>query len=307
MEDRATVSNAMAEHTEDIHPIRSRRSISTQLLLTVNGICVMLLLLFVVHDNRQETERRLNDKRIVLQEEAVIIQIAVRDIQHHGTAWQQSLIDRVCARMEDTHSPGHHIAVRVGDQVLQAHSPAREGLDLLHIVEAAAETPDRHGRFMNRDLIVGTSRDNDLSVYVSEFVDDVHDKVIRDSLRRLGGSLALAVIAAVIVNIVLLQIVTRPLNHMIGLVKQIGSGNFGQQIDGFRSRELSILAQAINQMSESLKIGDQQQRMQMAKARRIQQNLLPENPVLTDATFASWRASGRHCLQHANAETPNAE
>ena len=286
MEDRTTESNALSEDGNDVPSIRSRRSISTQLLLTVNGICVVLLLLFVVHDYRRETRRRLDDKRIALQEEAAIIQIAVRDIQHHGTAGLQRLIDRACAHMEDTHSPGHHIAVRIGDQVLQAHSPPREGLDLLQTVEAAAETPNRHGRFMNRDLIVGTSRDNDLSVYVSEFVDDVQDDVVRDSLRRLGGSLALAVIAAIIVNIVLLQIVTRPLNRMIGLVEQVGSGNFGQQLDGFRSRELSFLSQAINRMSESLKIGHRQQQMQMAKARRIQQNLLPENPVLTDATFA---------------------
>lgn len=285
MDDHSTEAHPSSEHGNEIPPTNSRRSISTQLLLRVNGICLILLLLFVVHDYLQETKRQLNDKRIALQEEALIIQIAVRDIQHHGNAGLQSFLDRTCARMEASHSPGHHIVVRFGDQLLQAHSHQQESDELLQAIETAAANPKRHGRFEDRDLIVGDSRDNNLSVYVSEFVDDVHAQVVRDSLRRLGGSLLLGIIAAIIVNLVLLRIVTRPLNRLIGIVEQVGSGNFGQQINGFRSRELSYLSRAINRMSRSLEVIDQQQRTKMEKAQRIQQHLLPENPVLTNATF----------------------
>lgn len=286
MNDRSTEDQSTSDHGNEIPSTNSRRSISTQLLLTVNGICLILLLLFVVHDYRQETKRQLNDKRIALQEEALIIQIAVRDIQHHGNAGLQSFLDRTCARMEETHSPGHHIIVRFGDQLLQAHSHHQESDEILQSIEAAAADPKRLGRFEDRDLVVGDSRDDNLSVYVSEFVDDVHAQVVQDSLRRLGGSLLLGIIAAIIVNLVLLRIVTRPLNRLIGIVEQVGSGNFGQQVNGFRSRELSYLSRAINRMSRSLEVSDQQQRTKMEKARRIQQNLLPENPILTGATFA---------------------
>ena len=286
MADRSTATYPNSAPGSEILSTNSRRSISTQLLLAVNGICLLLLLLFVVHDYQEETKRRLNDKRIALQEEALIIQIAMRDIQHHGKFGLQSFLDRTCSRMEDTHSPGHHIVVRLGDQLLQAHSHHQESDEILQSIESAAADPGRLGRFEGRDLIVGNSRDDNLSVYVSEFIDDVHAQVVRDSLRRLGGSLLLGIIAAIIVNIVLLRIVTRPLNRLIGIVEQVGNGNFGQQVNGFRSRELCYLSRAINRMSRSLEVSDQQQRVKMDKARRIQQNLLPEDPKLACANFA---------------------
>jgi sigma-B regulation protein RsbU (phosphoserine phosphatase) len=266
--------------------IQRRPSIAMQLLIAVNGICVVLLLLFVAYDYQQALRQRLSEKQISLQEEAMIMLSAVRDIEHHGVDSLQRFIDSVCLGMEDAHSLGHHIVVRSRDHVLQAQSHHRAGDEMLRSVESAAEHAGHRGQFQGRELIVGVARHDKLAVYVSEYIDNVRAEVIRNSLRRLGGSLALGILAAIIVNIVLLRIVVRPLERLIGIVNEVSNGQFGKQVNGFRSRELSYLSLAINRMSQSLEDSDRQRRTQLAKARRIQRNLLPESPDMAGASFA---------------------
>lgn len=264
----------------------SRHSITFQLLLAVNGICFFLLLVFVAHDYRKEFKRRLGDKRVALSEEASIVLVGAKHLQRHGEQALQRFVDRACASMEEAHSPGHHIVVKVANSSLQATSHARHSVGMLHALETAAVTPKRIGRFEQRELIVGTASQDDLTVYVSEFIDDVESQILRDSLRRLGGSIVLAVIAAVIVNYTLVRIVSRPLDRLVGLVDDIGRGTYGGETNGFRSRELSHLSQAVNRMSHTLQKNEHQRRAQLSKARRIQQNLLPESPQLAGAALA---------------------
>ncbi|MCA9076953.1 MAG: SpoIIE family protein phosphatase [Planctomycetaceae bacterium] len=279
-------SDSQDDSESEISFGKSHWSIGKQLLLAVNGVCIGLVLVFHVYDYQKELKRRLDDKRIALHDEAVTTQEAVRELQHHGRDALQKYIDRVCARMEEGRSPGHHIAVRIGDDVLQARAHERQSHAMLEALEQAAGTSNRLGHVMDRDFVVGTSQDFDLSVYVSEYVDSVQHQAARDSLRRFGGSATLGLLAAVIVNFVLLRIVVRPLERLVSVVEQIGEGHFGKQANGFRSLELSYLSAAINRMSQSLADSDRNRRTQMAKARRIQQNLLPRSTALTGATFA---------------------
>lgn len=266
--------------------IQRHPSIAVQLLIAVNGICVVLLLLFVAYDYQRALGQRLSENQIALQEEAMIMLSAVRDIEHHGVDSLQRFIDSVCLGMEDAHSLGHHIIVRSSDNVLQAQSHHRASDEMLHSAEFAAEHAGHRGQFQGRELIVGVARHDSLTVYVSEFIDDLRSEVVRNSLRRLGGSLALGILAAIIVNIVLLRIVVRPLERLIGIVNDVSNGRFGKQVNGFRSRELSYLSFAINRMSQSLEDSDRQRRTQLGKARRIQRNLLPERPDMAGASFA---------------------
>ncbi len=260
--------------------------ISRQLLLTVNGVCAILLLVFVIHDYRREVKRRLGDKRVALREEAAVMLAGVRSLTHHGTDGVQHYVDDACARMEEKHSPGHHIVVRFGDLVMQAKAHGRSSDELLQAVERAANEPGYRTHFGGRELIVGAAQDRNLSVYVSEYIDQIQASVVRDSLRRLGGSLALAVIAAVIVNFVLLRIVVRPLDRLVAVVTEVGTGKFGREAGGFRSRELCQLASAVNRMSRRLAASEQQRQAQLRKAREIQQHLLPDSLAVPGAVVA---------------------
>lgn len=286
MDDQSSRVSGVSRPFDDVQRIQSRWSISARLLLTVNGVCVVLLLLLMAQDYRQETKRRLSDKRIALHEEAVIMLVAVRDIQHHGVGGVQTFVDQACAQMEETHSPGHHIVLRFGDHVLQAESHHRATDDMLLALETAASAPENRGWHGDRELIVGMATEANLSIYVSEVVDEIRRQVISDSFRRLGGLLLMAIVAAAIVNVVLFRVVVRPIERLVGIVEDIGAGNFDQHQNGFRSRELSFLSRAINRMSDALALSEQQRQSQLDKARRIQQNLLPVCDDLSGAKFA---------------------
>ena len=266
--------------------LQRRWSISTRLLLTVNGVCIILLLIFILHDHRQETKRRLSDKRIALTEESSILLVGVRDLQPQGVDVIQGFLDRACARMEETHSPGHHIVLRFGDLVLQATSHHRDSDDLVAALETAACSPGNQGSFAGRELIVGRATDNNLTVFVSETVDDIRRQVLRDTGRRLGGLIGMAMVAGVIVNLVLYRIVVRPVARLTRIVENIGRGDFAQHHNGFRSRELSFLSHAVNRMSDSLALSEKQRQSQLDKARRIQQNLLPQTDSISGVQIA---------------------
>lgn len=266
--------------------LQRRWSISTRLLMTVNGVCIILLLVFILHDHRQETKRRLSDKRIALTEESSILLVGVRDLQPHGVDVIQGFLDRACARMEETHSPGHHIVLRFGDLVMQAKSHHRASDDLVATLETAARSPGNQGSLAGRELIVGMAADSNLTVFVSETVDNIRSQVLRDTGRRLGGLIGMAMVAGVIVNIVLFRVVVRPVARLTRIVENIGRGDFAQHHNGFRSRELSFLSHAINRMSDSLARSEKQRQSQLDKARRIQRNLLPRTDAISGVQVA---------------------
>ncbi len=284
----SSMTSAPQHDAESAHSAHKNRwSIGTQLLVIVNCISVFLVLAFLVYDYQKEMHRRLNDKRIALHEEAITIQSAVPEFQRQGIDTLQRYIDRVCLQMNEFHSPGHHIAIRIDDHVLQAKSHHRESDELLKAMSLAKKRPSQRGHFQGRDFIVGKTQRAEQSVEVLEFVDTLQRQVMRDSLRRFGGSTVLAILVALIVNAVLLRIVVRPLERLLGIVEQVQRGTFGGQVSGFRSRELSDLSRAINQMSHSLAESAHQRSLQMAKARRIQQNLLPPRTELSNASVVA--------------------
>ena len=262
---------------------KRQRSISMHLLITVNGVCFALVLLFVVYDYDQVRRRRMAAKRVALNEEAEILQTGAQALMHHGSEGLQSYIDVACERMERRHSPGHHIIIRVGDLVLQTSAHHRPDQDTLAALEKTATAPGQIGKIHGRDLIVGTASQGRTTLFVSEFVGDIESQILRDSIRRLTSSIALAVIAGLIVNYVLIRIVVRPVERLVNLVDAIATGEFGGETNGFSTRELTHLSRAVNRMSSSLAKNEQQRRAQMSKARSIQQNLLPETRKLSGA------------------------
>ncbi|NQV28468.1 MAG: SpoIIE family protein phosphatase [Rhodopirellula sp.] len=246
----------------------------------------MLLFLLIAVDYQQETGRRLTSAQIGLQEEAAILEVGVRQLRNLGTDALQRLLDQVCLRMEETHSAGHHLVLRIGDLALQAQSTGLNAADMLNAIDSADSTGEYIIPAGDHRLIIGVSKRGDVSVYICEIIDDLHDEIVGDSLRRLGGTVTLGLIATLILNVTLLRIVARPLERLVGQVDEISAGQFGQEINGFRSRELSHLSHAINEMSRSLAESDRQRQAQLAKARRIQQHLQPSDPVFGNARFA---------------------
>ncbi len=251
-------------------------TIRFQLLVVVNSVLAIFVVFFLVFDYRRDLSGRLEDKRVALEEEATILLPAVLEMRHQGRGHVQQYVDTVCGRMQETLSPGHHIAVAFGIETFQAHAHHRASPAMFQAMQQAAESPTHRSRCGKSEIVVGAQTKSGVTVYVSEKMENLYWAVIGDVMRRLTGFMVLALVTGAVVNLALSWIVTRPLKQLVDTVKRIGEGQLGVQSDSFHSEELDYLSREINAMSSSLATVDRDRKMQMAKAREIQENLLPK-------------------------------
>lgn len=256
---------------------RTKPTIRSRLLLSVNLPLAALVAVFLVYDYSRELGQRLEDKRIALEEEAKTVLPAVLQVRHHGGSSVQQYIDTVCGRMQDADSPGHHIAVELDGETFQAVAHHRASPEIMLAMREAASAPSHRAAFGETELLVGSYENGGATVYVSESLENLRAAVMGDIVRRLAGFALLAIVAALVVNMVLVRVVGKPLDRLVGTVQKIGAGQLGAEADSFSTAELDYLAGEINAMSSSLAAADRDRKTQMAKARDIQRNLLPQN------------------------------
>ena len=135
-------------------------------------------------------------------------------------------------------------------------------------------------------LVVGSDHDGDVSVYVSEYVSDIERSARGQVFWRLARIVLLAAVATGVVNLVFLRMAAKPLEKLVDTVRRIAQGQLGAQAGPFKAAELEYLADEINSMSSSLAESDLQRCREMAKARRIQEHLLPKGIEVPGLTLA---------------------
>ncbi len=252
------------------------RSLRFRLLLAVNGSMALLLLLFLAVDYQREIAAGVAEKHVALEEEAHTLLPGVLRLRGGGRAVVQDYVDAVCSRMQESSSPGHHIAVAIGGEVWQAHAHHRASPEILAAMEQGARAATHRAAFGREELVVGSARSDGVRVYVAEYLTNVRRAAQQQAWQRLARILLLLLTAAAVVNLVFFRMVARPLKRLIDTVGHIGRGNLGALAGPFAASEFACLAEAVNTMSQSLAHADRQRRGQMAKARRIQEHLLPE-------------------------------
>lgn len=254
----------------------SHWTIRTQLLLAVNATLIGLVAVFLVLEYQEQLRDRLVEKRVALEEEAKTLLPAVDQLRHYGVPMVQEYVDQVCGRMRERQSPGHHIAVQYGRVKLQATAHHRSSPEMLHAMQIASMARDGRAHVGDIELVAGRAVQTDLAVYVSESLLNVRATVRSEILRHLIGVSLLAFTLALIINIVLVRVVTRPVNRLVRSVRQIGKGNLDANLKSFNSVELDFLASEITSMSAALVAADRNRAVQMEKARAIQEHLLPD-------------------------------
>lgn len=278
------------------HPPSSRRqpmSIRLKLLLAINSILMSALAVLLLIDYQQGLSERMQDKQVALSEEADVLLPAVIALQHHGSSDVQAYIDSACAQMQDSTSPGHHIAVVLNQEMLQARTHNRDSPTFIEAMRQGAASPDHQAIVDGQPILVGARTSGDTHVYVSEFTTNVRLAARSRLFARAGGIALIGLIAALIVNMVLLRLVTHPINRLVSTVRDIGKGRFAVTTERFGTAELDYLSNEIAAMSDLLAEADRHRQQQMAKARAIQQNLLPRPDHLKSAGI---------CLTHHPAE-----
>lgn len=247
---------------------RTPRSLRFQLLLGVNVVMAGLLSIALYYDAQRELSHRVAERRLALEEESQAILAAVPALRHHGVEAVQGLLDRFCGHLDHAQAAGHQLVVTWDDTVITPHMHAAKSETLVSSLQAAAQSRD--GRL--RDLVVARRQADGVSVFVAENVTDIRREVRRDNVWRVVGLL----IAAGIVDLILMRALIRPIERLVGTVREIAQGRLESRCGSFATAELVWLGQAIDSMSTSLADYGSERHRQLEKARQLQQHLLSE-------------------------------
>lgn len=250
-------------------------SVRWKLLVTVNLTLGILLAVLLVWEYRREMAEAAADKHAALTDEAIAVHQAVTHLlRGHGVEEVQQYVDTVCSAMRHGRSPGHHIVVEFEGKTVQAHHA--ESQELVEALRVATLPPDHQVTFQGKQLIVASQSSEGVTVYLSEYLTNIRRAIRAEVLWQSGILAGLALLAAVIVNVTLVKLVTRPLQLLASVVTGIARGQFGEQVSPFGNSELDDMAQAVNSMSRTLAESEQRRRRQMMRAREIQEHLLPQ-------------------------------
>ena len=252
-------------------------SIRVQLLLAVNVPLFVALVTLQALDYRREMSDAVARQRIGLNEEAMLIYhgLSYFPAQSRSASIQQ-YVDRVCAGMQESQLPGHHVTVQWNGRLLHAQDHTAISEETLRRIQLAAQSPDPLASINDEMMAIGSFTGAAGSVYVSESISDIRQSIQREIIFHFASLAVLAFIAALIVSIVLWRMVVRPMQRLSSLVGHVGRGEYEVPNEGFHCRELNELSAAIEQMREKLFANDRDRCAQMNQARRIQEHLLPK-------------------------------
>lgn len=252
------------------------KSIRTQILLAVNlPLSVVLVGLLALQYDREMTEA-VTLKQAGLDDQAIAVRAAATHLlQEHGTGDVQNYIDSVCTEMRNSWSPKHHISVRLRSDVLHAAEDDPDPDALYSAIRASIGNGQRQTQYREEIVVAGVSSSDGIDVFVSESLTNIRRSIRREVLTQVAVLGVLGLLAAVIVNVVVLRTIRSPIRRLLQTVKQLTDGDLGVETRLSGSREMQELCAAITAMSVSLKQHDSERRAQMARARDIQQHLLP--------------------------------
>lgn len=256
-------------------PPRKGLSVGTRLLLALNLTVVAFLGAFLAWDYASQREALLARKRATLGDQAAMLAVFLATGPPSTEAMQEA-IDRVCLVMLEGWSPGHHIAVRAGEHVLQTSAHHRPSPEMYQTMRQAAGTLEGIGATERGRIVVGRGVAAGLEVFVSAFISDIERTMREHLIRRVGIVVSLTALLALLVSWQAHRLVTMPLMAVVGGVRRLSAGEFGVQVPPSGPVELGFLAQEFNRTSRALDEAERRRRQGMERARNIQRNLLPE-------------------------------
>ena len=243
----------------------------------------MSLAAYALIDYQRGLNDRLRDQELALSEEAALVLPAVIVLQHHGDDAVQDYIDRACAQTQQSVSPGHHIVVITGDKTYEAQTHPHSAPALDELMRRLILNPGERARIGGKEILVGHFVDGDVEVYISEFADNTRRAARERLLTRIIATAIIFLILTIIVNAILIRLIIQPIGTLTQAVRRIAGGHLGFAPPPFFTSELAFLSNEIGEMSRSLDSVDRDRRLQMQKARTIQQNLLPQSDQLKRA------------------------
>ncbi len=280
-------------------PTRAK-SLRRQVLLGVNFTLLLALAAYLALDYSDRLSSRMRDKTELLRGHASsLIAFFSKQYQTVKSDYDRYIpgnsplalmrrnqapdpfliwIDEMQVRLRPTRfSAGPGIIVRAQDQILVPTS-MRDGQMDPQLVARFDELVNKQRASLTlagRHIVVITAQQEELTVLVWQDVTDILHELRRDLLWRILalGCIGLGITA--VVNIILLRLVNRPIQHLVTVMRRIGKGELGVRAKPGNTLETQFLADEINAMTQALEDADHNRRAQMDKAQAIQENLRP--------------------------------
>lgn len=269
-----------------------RRSLRVRLLVTVNAVALIGLALWLVVDYRRDLSQRLDDTRAALGNEARALAPLILQVHRTDPDAIQARIDEVCVSMRTEDSPDHHIVARVDGRTYESASHA--GSTHPHAADRGsplAPAPGANGGTTpapaREASVAGRFDSQGVSVEVSKSAAAVMRRLNRLALERVSFIAAGAAVIALVANLILVRLVSRPLDRLVASVRAIAAGTLGAAPERFNTAELDFLSWEVGQMSSALAAAEKDRRAQLAKARRIQEHLSPTPTNLAGLELAA--------------------
>ncbi len=293
---RETVASPAASA---LHP-KPPKSLRRQILLGVNFTLLLALAIYLSLDYSDRLGARLRDKSELLRGHASALvallskhyQTARSEYEHYVPGNSelalmrrnqqadplQRWLDGVQIRLRPsrfTNGPG--VIARVQDQLLIPVS-MRDGLTDPYLITRFDEVIDSNRydfRVDGRYLVVGVAKTQDLTIIVWQDGTDILRELRRDLLWRIVALACIGLGITAVVNIILLRLVNKPIQHLVAVMRRIAKGELGVRAKPGNTLETHFLAVEINAMTQALEDADANRRAQMDKAQAIQENLRP--------------------------------
>jgi serine phosphatase RsbU (regulator of sigma subunit)/predicted PurR-regulated permease PerM len=260
---------------------RKRHALVRRIVLTVNLALVIVFGAFIAWDSYEEWHGQIKEKKNAMEEEARILVRSVIRLKNRNEL-VQNFIDEVCESMQETTSPGHHIAVQLGSEILQAKTHRRSSSAMFKAMQNAVNNPDSIASSENGSIVVGTASLEDVTIYVSEYLSNIKQIVIAQITRRIISIIFVGFTLAVVLNIIVQRIIASPLHQMVEVIRRFATGQRDKRMPNVTTKELGILGDEFNNMASIIETAEKDRNNRLQKARQIQQNLLPKPSHLKD-------------------------
>lgn len=266
--------------------VKTRPSLAGRIVVWVNVALISVLGAFMVWDYYVMWGTHISEKKIALEEEAQILLASCLRLKEGGLDVVQNYINETCGVMQESTSPGHHIAVEIGSTTLQAHAHHRASPEILSAMKRAAIAEAGLAGIGQRTIVVGTARKENVVVYISEYLSNIKRIIRSQVLHRIASIFFVGLVLAAVLNLVLHQFISRPLRRMISVVQQFSQGKLETRMPNVDTRELGLLADEFDRMASVIETTESQRRSRMKRAQMIQRNLLPDVACINEVRIA---------------------
>lgn len=249
-------------------------SLTFRLAWLVNGVMVLILMLFGLLDARREREFHLRIERERLGEQAGVL-LAAR-AHFTDVAEFQHFVDMFCREMRTDASPGHHIVVLDQSRhvIARAHERPHAELEESMLQTADARVSEFSYAGERHVSVRLTSAAGEQAIVTQSLA--LVDTILRAQWVSRAISLSVLALALILVNgLALFLWVRRPLRDLVGGVRAVGRGELSARVTPSGSEELRVLAAGFNQMAAALERTERARRADLRRAADIQSRLLP--------------------------------